>query len=306
MISALYSPVSSKADAPDRRQQASPSPGRRYSGAMRCPETHNSAAVSGKRPTAAGSTAHYAGTALAQCPGKWTASAMILRLVSVLVPAVFLAAAAAATDVTTLAVTGTVEQFEQALTSGNVTKDDLDAALTAAVTNDRPELVGLLVDAGGNPNAWMLDVSLPVLAIRLEHIRVLGALLEHGADPDLRLFMGWTALHHAVVPDQNLLPVLPGEAPGWENVPSYAPGQNIPAISTLVRFGVDVNSRTDDGKTALHLAARICDAATVGYLLEQGADSTILSAAPIPKLARTAFQMSVESGCPGIGGLSGD
>ncbi|MCA1630017.1 MAG: ankyrin repeat domain-containing protein, partial [Acidobacteria bacterium] len=119
--------------------------------------------------------------------------------------------------------------------------------------------IGALSARGEDVNARDANGYAPlVYAARAGDPRVVGALLDAGADPNLRgcASWGWTPLIHAIHKYQNA------------------------AARALVERGADVNGRAgdcadrlvEDGLTPLMMAAKYDDAEMVKFLLEHGAD----------------------------------
>ncbi|KAG8530261.1 uncharacterized protein KY384_004762 [Bacidia gigantensis] len=83
------------------------------------------------------------------------------------------------------------------------------------------------------------------LAAENHRVGMVGLLLEHGAEPNVRSDGGWTALHNAA--DK-----------GHEDI-----------AALLVEWGADINATTSSGMTALHWCARNGHLRVVEFLLQQ-------------------------------------
>lgn len=240
---------------------------------------------------------------------------------------------------------------------------DLSTALLVATINGHFDLVLQLLERGANPGLASVAGSTPLYAaINLQwaatswypqptahrqqeasYLDVMRALLEAGADPNVRLgtelwyteFSGsnlgvsqwgatpfWRAAYGTDVdamklliafgadpniptkklPERKLdwdleeggLPLVPTGGPATfpihaasgagyglgfaGNAHQHAPNGWLPAIKYLVEeLGADVNQRDHDGYTAVHNAATRGDNEVILYLVEQGADVTLVS-----------------------------
>jgi len=149
------------------------------------------------------------------------------------------------------------------------------SALQWAVYNRHPEVVELLLEAGaqvdfhsactiGKIDAIAADVDVDqlsgdgfrplALAAAFGHNDVVALLLQRGADPNLT-------------------------SPALGDVPPLQAavfGRNLGAIKLLVEGGAKVDGTQQGGFTALMGAAQNGDVETVRYLLDQGADRSLL------------------------------
>ena len=130
-----------------------------------------------------------------------------------------------------------------------------DTPLTeAAAAGDRPALVRLLA-AGDDPNE--LDgagLSPLIQAVRAGHFKLVGLLVDKGADPDLRdSGRGWTPMMHAV----------------------YL--REMDAVRALLNAGADPRLATRAGLTPLMMAASYGYTRITRLLLERGADPGAVS-----------------------------
>lgn len=149
-------------------------------------------------------------------------------------------------------------------------------------------------DATGATPFWRAAYGTDVAAMRL--------LVAHGADPAIptrapepRRPRNETDSTETAEIDPSGLPPVPPGGPGTYpiqaasgvgygenysegNIHRHAPGGWLPSVRYLVEeLGADVNSRDHNGYTALHHAAARGDVPLIQYLVEQGADVTLLS-----------------------------
>ncbi len=149
-------------------------------------------------------------------------------------------------------------------------------------------------DATGATPFWRAAYGTDVAAMRL--------LVAHGADPAIptrapepRRPRNEPDSTETPELDPSGLPPVPPGGPGTYpiqaasgvgygenysegNIHRHAPGGWLPSVRYLVEeLGADVNSRDHNGYTALHHAAARGDVPLIQYLVEQGADVTLLS-----------------------------
>jgi uncharacterized protein len=178
------------------------------------------------------------------------------------------------------------------------------------------EIMEALLKAGADPNArltkhlWYKSFNFDVLNVHMEgatpfwraaygtDVRAMRLLLEHGADPTLSTIRpperrrgGYGG---GAVEDQSGLPPVPVGGPSVSplhaasgagygegfaaNAHRHVPGGWVPAARYLIEeVGLDVNARDHQGFTALHHAASRGDVDLIQYLVDQGADVTVIS-----------------------------
>ena len=104
----------------------------------------------------------------------------------------------------------------------------------AAANNDNPEVLKILLEAGGDPNIRDGDgATLLYWAARNENPAVVKVLLDAKAD--------------VAAPNENGF--LPQQQAAWGN-------NNPEVLKVLLKAGADLAARTDDDRTLLHLAAQ--------------------------------------------------
>jgi ankyrin repeat protein len=161
------------------------------------------------------------------------------------------------------------------------------------------DVVSLLLAHGANANATLKSPLLMrqhsdgdptfgngatalMRAAKVADVAIMRDLLQHGADPKLRLRNGTTALHIIV-------------ARGGRNAATEATA--IDAATLLLDGGADIHAATDAGQTALHAAVGHGDR-LVRFLVERGAKLDAKDSA-----GRTPLDVAL--GVPGGGGGRG-
>ncbi|EAX91220.1 ankyrin repeat protein, putative [Trichomonas vaginalis G3] len=134
----------------------------------------------------------------------------------------------------------------------NATDPSNNNAIHAAAAANNVEAISCLLEHGVDINILGYKLLTPLyMAVMHGAYDATKFLLEHSADINIR-YNTFTVLHMAITINAKL-----------------------PIVDLLIAFGADIQSRTGDGETVLHLAARYNKPKLVPYLLEKGADINI-------------------------------
>ena len=123
-------------------------------------------------------------------------------------------------------------------------------ALHLAAWENHPEIVQILLDNGADPdvyNTWDLGETPLHYAVRNHSYAAVQALLEGGADMDIRFRLGKTALMEVIR------------------------SRNIEMATIILDEGADPNLQDDAGNTALHYAVSARQSEIIPILIEHGA-----------------------------------
>jgi ankyrin repeat protein len=161
---------------------------------------------------------------------------------------------------------GAVRAFLAVGADPNYRDSFLATPLQHAVTNDRPEMVIVLMDSGANGNITSFGLTPLQYAINKNRADLVTVLLDHGADVNARTLNGAsTALDFAVMR-------------GY-----------LPLAKLLIDRGADVRAADSDYGTPLLIASNSGFTEIVRLLLQKGADPNARDAAgigPIDIVAR--------------------
>jgi ankyrin repeat protein len=153
-------------------------------------------------------------------------------------------------------------------------------ALMAAAKNGRMEIVNKLLDQKVNVDAQSKQgVTALMLAAENNQSEIVNLLLKKNADPNLQDQTGWSALMKAVYQgNAKCVEALAARSRQEVNrgllVAALTGHQEIAKI--LLDNGAEVDTRADDGRTPLMLAAGKGDNDLVAFLLKAGADPTLI------------------------------
>lgn len=130
--------------------------------------------------------------------------------------------------------------------------------LYSAVSNNKKEIVQMLLEAGADPNQKSKGRFSPLISAFDKYrpnLEIIKLLFEHGADPNIQDSDGTTPLHIAVMndnPEITELLLTNGADPNIQNnvgnTPLHIPA-NYKIIELLIKHGADETIKNDQGKT---------------------------------------------------------
>ena len=131
----------------------------------------------------------------------------------------------------------------------HITIDELTDAITRGAS---PRAVLQFVAFGGDVNARLADSGLTLLhlAVEYEHLPMIHALIDAGADIESRAASGWTPLHQAVDFDIDTASQTTGWAAG-----DFIRTLTFATTKLLIALGADAEARCVDGRTPRDMAA---------------------------------------------------
>ncbi|KAF4922089.1 Ankyrin-3 [Colletotrichum viniferum] len=155
-------------------------------------------------------------------------------------------------------------------------------ALAGAAQNGHEPNVRLLLTYGADPNGISGSITPLSYAVEDGHTNVVETLLEYGADPNLKTEVEGPLDLAVKNGREDIVTLLikhgasldkKGSAPSGSTTPQHINAEIVPF---MLKDGVGVNYRNDDGFTALHISAISGHIDTVRILLNHGADATIM------------------------------
>jgi ankyrin repeat protein len=172
------------------------------------------------------------------------------------------------------------------LLRNGVPRHMIDMALITAASAGKEGMAGLLLQHGARVDAQDSSGQTPLqLAVLAQQARLVGQLLEAGANPERADHRGCTAMHKiaAAIPGQaDLAPlrlllekkavVDAADAEGWTALTHAVAARRNDLVELLLRAGAVVNRADQGGRTALMWAASAGAAETVTLLLQHGAN----------------------------------
>jgi len=184
-----------------------------------------------------------------------------------------------------------------------------------AVAANRPEIVGLLLDHGANPDAQIPAHGEPRAGMTPLRAAVQGGnkeiaqlLLAHKADPNLPDAEGLTPLHWAVVtPNKEMVNLLLAnhaevnrQDQSGRTPLAYAVGHPVDIAAALLDAKADPNHKDSQGQTPLFYAAQGGHKEMVELLLAKGANPNVRDNSGNTPLA---LAKNAGSGLPGLPGV---
>ena len=186
---------------------------------------------------------------------------------------------------------GHLEAIQALLAAGaplNVPDDIDQTALHKATAEGHLEAIQALLAAGADPNArYDLDLAPLDVAVHNGNSEAIQVLVDAGADLNVRS-LGRTALHRATA-QGHLETIQALLAAGAD--PTIRDNSGESPLRQLLDLGVDINTRYDHGRTALHRAASWDNRDAVRELLAAGGNPAIRD-----DEGRTPFMIALRHG----------
>jgi ankyrin repeat protein len=186
-------------------------------------------------------------------------------------------------------------------------KDGYTPLHQAIITSYMSDFLNGVKDALGDKADWNLKTkngdTLLIVAARHNQAPVVEKLLELGADPAMAGAKGVLPLHQslmtdndsiirrlvAVMKEKNIAPDTNRDVNGWGATHYAAVKDNAMFLQLMLDQGGDVNAKSNDGDTPLHLAARAGKLSSANTLLARGADALAQN-----KNGQTALDIAME------------
>ena len=150
--------------------------------------------------------------------------------------------------------TETAQGVELLVPKGGLNRlDEMERTMLAiAASYGHDVILQALLEAGANPNVrCKQQLTALHYAIQGREVFSTKTLLRYGADPSAKDEQGWMPLHHAA----------------WDGAGGY--------VEYLVKAGADVNARVPTGESALQIALERANVNTARALVSMGADMKV-------------------------------
>ncbi len=158
----------------------------------------------------------------------------------------------------------------------------LKTALICAVKSNFPRVVQMLLDKGADPNLVMADGSSALMIAANDGLTECARVLINNPKTNLRQKMRDDTVSAA-------------EDPKREPIHIAAFFNRIPILELLVQKGVSVNEKDDFGNTPLHYAARRLSHEAIQFLISKGADKSIKNKDGISALGEAATVIKAQN-----------
>jgi ankyrin repeat protein len=159
---------------------------------------------------------------------------------------------------------------------------DGDTALHKAASNDKLEIVELLLQKGADIEAKdKYGYTVLHKAARYSKLEIVNLLLEKGANIEAKDKYGETALHKAASNNklemvelllQKSADIEAKDKYGYTVLHKAARYSKLETVNLLLEKGANIEAKDEDGDTALHKAAHYSKLEIVDLLLQKGAD----------------------------------
>jgi TPR repeat protein/ankyrin repeat protein len=152
----------------------------------------------------------------------------------------------------------------------NVRSNDGRSALHTAVMSDNTESIKLLLKFGANPNARTIWGLTPLGYSDASGFKILK---EYGADINVQDANGYSRLHASIDQTSKV------KAGYWNSGITFRKYKKNNFLQ-FIKSGIDLNAKTDEGKTALHLLidTETINVEAINILISNGADLSLTDA----------------------------
>lgn len=155
--------------------------------------------------------------------------------------------------------------------------------ISFAVAGNQPSIVDYLLDRDAAVEKY--SFQLLFLGAHLADKHMVNLLLKHGADPSAADATLWMATDDMETINMLVAAGLSANQRPYHGLHPLAYAcrgdkrKNVAKVARLIELGADLNAQTEDGRTALHYAARVDNIDVVRLLLDAGANKHIANAA---------------------------